>query len=98
MTSHADVATRPGPHGQRVVSTGLDDLDRILGGGLPLGSICVIGEDGWTSHHSTLLRYFVSEGAYSGQVWLCIDFIMVVYVQLIMYRNHVMYCLVFLLP
>lgn len=64
----ADTATRPGPHGQRVISTGLDDLDKIFGGGIPLGSVCLIEEDGWTSHHSVLLRYFASEGVLAGQV------------------------------
>eukprot|EP00890_Picochlorum_soloecismus_P000969 jgi/Picsp_1/1873/NSC_05339-R1_elongator complex protein 4-like len=65
--STPDIGTRPGPHGQRVISTGLDDLDKIFGGGIPLGGVCLIEEDGWTSHHNVLLKYFASEGVLAGQ-------------------------------
>ncbi len=36
--------TRPGLHGQTLVSTGLAGLDSLLGGGLPLGSVLLILE------------------------------------------------------
>ena len=49
-----------------MVSSGLDDIDKILGGGYPLGSIVLVEEDGWTSHHMHLMKYFVSEGLLSG--------------------------------
>ena len=39
-----DSGTRAGLHGQRLISLGLVDLDRILGGGLPLGSLLLVIE------------------------------------------------------
>lgn len=38
----ADSGTRPGLHGQTLISTGLVDWDRLLGGGLPLGTLSLI--------------------------------------------------------
>ncbi len=64
----ADPGTRPGLYGQTLVSSGHPDLDRLLGGGLPLGSLQLLLEDGWSGHHATLLRYFLAEGAACGQV------------------------------
>jgi elongator complex protein 4 len=66
--NYADPGTRPGLHGQTLVSTGHPDLDRHLGGGLPLGSLLLLLEDGWSGHGTTLLRYFLAEGAACGQV------------------------------
>ncbi|KAL4434654.1 hypothetical protein ABPG77_002777 [Micractinium sp. CCAP 211/92] len=63
----ADPGTRPGLYGQTLVSSGHPDLDRLLGGGLPLGSLQLLLEDGWSGHHATLLRYFLAEGAACGQ-------------------------------
>lgn len=40
----ADTGTRPGLHGQTLVSMGLVDLDRLLGGGLPLGTLLLVLE------------------------------------------------------
>ena len=62
----AGLGTRPGLHGETLVSTGLADFDNLLGGGIPLGSLVLILEDAWTPHGSTLLRYFVAEGAVCG--------------------------------
>ncbi|KAK9816857.1 hypothetical protein WJX72_006241 [[Myrmecia] bisecta] len=62
----ADPGTRPGLHGQTLISTGLADLDKILGGGLPLGSILLVLEHPWSAHHQTLLKYFVAEGVACG--------------------------------
>ena len=45
------------------MSTGLADFDRLLGGGLPLGTITLLLEDSFTQHHGTLLKYFLAEGA-----------------------------------
>lgn len=64
----ADPGTRPGLHGQILVSSGHPDLDRLLGGGLPLGALLLVLDDGWSGHHATLLRYFLAEGAACGQV------------------------------
>jgi hypothetical protein len=64
----ADLGTRPGPFGQTLVSAGQADVDRLLGGGVPLGTLLLILEDGWSPHHTTLLRYFLAEGAACDQV------------------------------
>lgn len=57
------VGTRPGPHGMHVISSGLDDLDGLYGsGGVPLGTLTIFSDDGWTRHGDLLLKYFVSEG------------------------------------
>ena len=55
-------------HGQTLLSSGHGDLDRLLGGGLPLGTLLLVLEDGWSTHHTTLLRYFLGEGEACGQV------------------------------
>lgn len=68
LLSLADLGTRPGPYSQTLVSSGHAELDRLLGGGLPLGSLTLILEDGTSRHHATLLRYFLAEGAACGQV------------------------------
>ncbi|KAK9866712.1 hypothetical protein WJX84_000603 [Apatococcus fuscideae] len=52
----------PGMHSRTLISTGLADLDGVLGGGLPLGSVLLILQDSWTPHASTLLKYFAAEG------------------------------------
>ena len=57
------VGTRPGLLGQTLISTGHADLDRLLGGGLPLGCVLLVLEDAWTPHGTTLLKYFAAEGA-----------------------------------
>lgn len=67
-TPPADPGTRPGLHGQTLLSSGHPDLDRLLAGGLPLGSLLLLLEDGWSVHHATLLRNFLAEGAACGQV------------------------------
>lgn len=64
----ADPCTRPGPQGLTVVSSGLADLDQVLGGGLPLGAITLLLDDGCSSLHETIIQYFLAEGAVTGQV------------------------------
>lgn len=64
----AAAGTKPGANGQTLVSTGLADLDRILGGGLALGSLLLVEEDGASQHHETLARYFLAEGVACDQV------------------------------
>jgi len=56
-TLFAGPGTKPGLHGLTLVSTGQAELDRLLGGGLPLGVILVILEDAFTQHHATLLKW-----------------------------------------
>ena len=56
----AGPGTRPGLHGLTLVSTGQAELDRLLGGGLPLGTVMVILEDAFTQHHVTFLKSVLS--------------------------------------
>ncbi|CAN1161744.1 Elongator complex protein 4 [Linum perenne] len=51
-----------GPNGTYFVSSGIPDLDRTLGGGLPLGSLVMVMEDSEAPHHMLLLRNFMSQG------------------------------------
>ena len=63
----AELGTRPGLSGQTLVSTGLAEFDKLLGGGLPLKTVTLLLEDSYTQHHSTLLKYFLAEGAANNQ-------------------------------
>lgn len=65
--THAELGTRPGLSGQTLVSTGLADFDKLLGGGLPLKTVTLLLEDSYTQHHLTLLKYFLAEGAANNQ-------------------------------
>ncbi|GAM29249.1 hypothetical protein SAMD00019534_124250, partial [Acytostelium subglobosum LB1] len=49
-------------NGNLLTSTGLHDLDEILGGGVPVGSILMIEEDVNSSYYMFLLKYFLAEG------------------------------------
>ncbi|WVZ79259.1 hypothetical protein U9M48_026861 [Paspalum notatum var. saurae] len=51
-----------GPNGAAFVSSGIPDLDRILGGGFLLGSVVMIMEDTDAPHHLLLLRCFMAQG------------------------------------
>ena len=64
--------SKPGPAGTRLISTGLADLDLLLGKGLPLGSLLLLLEAEGCSQPLTLLQYFLAEGVASGQdaLWL----------------------------
>lgn len=53
---------RPWAGGIHLTSTGLTDLDNLLGGGLPLGTSLIIQEDRWTRDLAlSLLKYFCAE-------------------------------------
>lgn len=43
-------------------------MDRLFGGGLPLGTLTIVQEDGVSSNHVALLQYFVGEGIACQQV------------------------------
>jgi len=45
-----------------LVSTGVPDLDQLLGGGLPIGTILLLEEDFSGSIGKLLLKYYLSEG------------------------------------
>ncbi|XP_064536169.1 elongator complex protein 4 [Drosophila montana] len=60
--------TRTSPHTAQVItSSGNPSLDLILGGGLPIGSICLIEEDRFMTHAKVLVKYFLAEGVLSKQ-------------------------------
>lgn len=57
-----DLGTRPGLNGQVLISTGVAGIDKLLGGGLPLGSLLLIIEDSLSQQHLNLLKCFLAEG------------------------------------
>lgn len=56
-----------GPNGTIFISSGIRDLDKILGGGFPLGSLVMVMEDPEAPHHMLLLRNFMSQGLIHNQ-------------------------------
>eukprot|EP00884_Botryococcus_braunii_P004559 jgi/Botrbrau1/14103/Bobra.182_3s0046.1 len=70
--SFADPTTRPGPRGQTLISTGIPDFDRLLGGGLPLGCVLLLIEEGPSPHADNLIRHFVAQGVACGHrtLWI----------------------------
>ncbi|CAL5053939.1 unnamed protein product [Urochloa decumbens] len=61
-SSTGATGVKVGPNGVAFVSSGIPDLDRILGGGFLLGSVVMIMEDADAPHHLLLLRCFMSQG------------------------------------
>ncbi|CAD7013079.1 putative elongator complex protein 4 [Ceratitis capitata] len=60
--------TRTSPQtGQIITSSGNPSFDVIVGGGLPVGSVCLIEEDKYVTFSKVLSKYFVAEGVVSGQ-------------------------------
>ncbi|KAG7969676.1 hypothetical protein I3843_07G043600 [Carya illinoinensis] len=51
-----------GANGTVFISSGIPDLDKILGGGFALGSLVMVMEDAEAPHHMLLLRNFMSQG------------------------------------
>ncbi|KAL8550185.1 hypothetical protein ACS0TY_008858 [Phlomoides rotata] len=51
-----------GPNGTIFLSSGIPDLDKILGGGFALGSLVMVMEDPEAPHHMLLLRNFMAQG------------------------------------
>ncbi|XP_008223887.1 PREDICTED: elongator complex protein 4 isoform X1 [Prunus mume] len=56
-----------GPNGTVFISSGIPDLDKILGGGFSLGSLVMVMEDAEAPHHMLLLRNFMSQGLVHNQ-------------------------------
>ncbi|KAE8673542.1 hypothetical protein F3Y22_tig00111779pilonHSYRG00048 [Hibiscus syriacus] len=56
-----------GPNGTVFLSSGIHDLDKVLGGGFPLGSLVMVMEDTEAPHHMFLLRNFMAQGLVHGQ-------------------------------
>ncbi|CAL4927573.1 unnamed protein product [Urochloa decumbens] len=61
-SSSGAAGVKLGPNGAAFVSSGIPDLDRILGGGFLLGSVVMIMEDADAPHHLLLLRCFMAQG------------------------------------
>ncbi|XP_038701129.1 elongator complex protein 4-like [Tripterygium wilfordii] len=66
-TSSQTPGIKSGPNGTIFVSSGIPDLDKILGGGFPLGSLVMVMEDAEAPHHMLLLRNFMSQGLVHNQ-------------------------------
>lgn len=49
------------------VSSGLAELDAVLGGGLPLGCVVLLLEDDFSMLHLSLLQHHIAEGLHTGQ-------------------------------
>ncbi|GMH02564.1 hypothetical protein Nepgr_004403 [Nepenthes gracilis] len=60
-------ALKPGPNGSVFISSGIPDLDKILGGGFCLGSLIMVMEDPEAPHHMLLLRNFMAQGLVQNQ-------------------------------
>ncbi|KAL6277386.1 hypothetical protein ACE6H2_020987 [Prunus campanulata] len=56
-----------GPNGTMFISSGILDLDKILGGGLSLGSLVMVMEDAEVPHQMLLIRNFMSQGLVHNQ-------------------------------
>uniref|UniRef100_A0A0E0LDU9 Elongator complex protein 4 n=1 Tax=Oryza punctata TaxID=4537 RepID=A0A0E0LDU9_ORYPU len=61
-SSSTAAGVKLGPNGAAFVSSGIPDLDRILGGGFLIGSVVMIMEDSDGPHHLLLLRSFMAQG------------------------------------
>lgn len=66
-TSSQYSGLKHGPNGTSFVSSGIPDLDKILGGGFTLGTIVMVMEDAEAPHHMLLLRNFMSQGLVHNQ-------------------------------
>ena len=69
MIRAGDVARLPGTRIQNrcaVCSTGIDTIDSLIGGGLPLASVYVLSERNSRRYAPFLERYFVAEGLANG--------------------------------
>ncbi|XP_028794159.1 elongator complex protein 4 [Neltuma alba] len=62
VTSSQNPGLKHGPNGTTFMSSGISDLDKILGGGFSLGSLVMVLEDAEAPHHMLVLRNFMSQG------------------------------------
>lgn len=68
-TTQLPKGTKPSVfNGQVLISSGLQELDQIFGGGLAIGSLVCIKEDKLSQYNRLLLQYFISEGISQGHV------------------------------
>ncbi|KJH46348.1 hypothetical protein DICVIV_07590 [Dictyocaulus viviparus] len=54
-------------------SSGCSALDTLLGGGLPVTSFCIVDELKSRTYSTSIVKYFLAEGLYSGHDILLID-------------------------
>lgn len=47
---------------QLLTSIGIPSIDYFIGGGLPVGSVCLIGEDTFNYYADIICRCFIAEG------------------------------------
>ena len=72
--------TKPWIGGITLTSTGLRDLDSIVGGGQPLGTAMLVEEDRWTQDLAlALARYWSAEVSSLQDV--CFDFLKVAHIN-----------------
>ena len=69
----APPGTRASTNQVFLTSSGVESLDALIGGGIPLGSTLLLREDVDTSYHALFGRYFVSEGIAQGHAVLSIS-------------------------
>ncbi|XP_048727226.2 elongator complex protein 4-like isoform X2 [Ostrea edulis] len=61
------VGTKPSLfNNQLLISSGVPSLDNIIGGGLAVGTVCLVEEDVYGSYARLLLKYFSAEAAMTG--------------------------------
>ncbi|KAK1273751.1 Elongator complex protein 4 [Acorus gramineus] len=61
-TTASSGGVKLGPNASAFISSGIPDLDKILGGGFMVGSLVMVMEDSEAPHHLLLLRNFMSQG------------------------------------
>lgn len=64
---------KPWINGQHFVSSGLRQLDEIIGGGNALGTLCIIEEDRISNHGEVLFNYSIAEAVSHGHPVLIVD-------------------------
>ncbi|KAK1297603.1 Elongator complex protein 4 [Acorus calamus] len=62
QTTTSSGGVKLGPNASAFISSGIPDLDKILGGGFMVGSLVMVMEDSEAPHHLLLLRNFMSQG------------------------------------
>ena len=64
VASYHRRGTKPWTGGAHVTSSGLNELDSILGGGQPIGTCLLVQEDRYTDLNRVLVRYWAAEVSY----------------------------------
>ena len=64
---------KPWINGLQLVSSGNNDLDDVLGGGVVLGSMSLLYEDDHSNYAETLVMYSIAESVFRGHKCLIIS-------------------------